>query len=244
MRLRWDCLIEGRLPSMYIKVIRPMLKESGTRVSIERFGRDFIEKLLQITHKQWLFRNSRKHYRGFEGLTEAQHYRIFDEMDELRWVDPMTLLPCHQHLLELNLGYFGDCSSRQRQLWITKMRSAVSAAERVRSGKYVSHGLKNFMTPRKPPTSLHRSALGSKVYRSTSRSTSIGQVRPTSHSKRSEWMSHYETDWTVCFHTVPGLAAGALPYQADKKDSALPFFPSTRPVNKNININRMGNFIS
>ena len=35
-RLRWDCLIEGRLPSMYIEVIRPMLKESGTRVFWQR----------------------------------------------------------------------------------------------------------------------------------------------------------------------------------------------------------------
>ena len=120
----------------------------------------------------------------------------------------------------------------------------MSAADKVRGGSYIPQGLKNLMTPRNPPTRLRRSAQGSLVYRSTTRRTTIGQVRPNSHSQRSERLSHFETEWTSRFRKVSGPVAGALPHQADKKDSALPFFTPTRPVNQNININRMGNLIS
>ena len=129
-------------------------------------------------------------------LTEAGHYRIFDDMEELSCVDPMTLLPCHQHLLELDLGSFGDCSSRQRQLWITKILSAISATEKVLSGKFVSQGLTNLMTPRNPPTRLCRSALGSKVHKSTTRCTTI-MARSGQLLTLPEWMDFSPwRDWT------------------------------------------------
>ena len=129
-------------------------------------------------------------------LTEAGHYRIFDDMEELSCVDPMTLLPCHQHLLELDLGSFGDCSSRQRQLWITKILSAISATEKVLSGKFVSQGLTNLMTPRNPPTHLCRSSLGSKVHKSTNRCTTI-MARSGQLLTLPEWMDFSPwREWT------------------------------------------------
>ena len=146
-------------------------------------------------------------------------------MEELSCVDPMTLLPCHQHLLELDLGSFGDCSSRQRQLWITKILSAISATEKVLSGKFVSQGLTNLMTPRNPPTHLCRSALGSKVHKSTTRcAPPLWPGQANFSLSRSEWISHLdESERTTCFHTVPSPAASALPLRVDEKDSALPF---------------------
>ena len=54
-RIGYSRLVEGRIASMSLKGIRPMLKEVGLRLSPQRWGRDFVAKLLNITHKQWVF---------------------------------------------------------------------------------------------------------------------------------------------------------------------------------------------
>ena len=63
-----------------------------------------------ITHRQWMFRNSLVHFKKLEGMTEDQHLKIFDEVEELMTVDPMELLPKHQHLLEGDFGALGKDS--------------------------------------------------------------------------------------------------------------------------------------
>ena len=91
--------------------MKPVLLDSGRYISRERWGRGFVEHLLQITHKQWLFRNSRKHFRRVDSLTEAEHTKIFQEMLDLMHTDPEDLLPRHQHLLEMDFGALSEGSS-------------------------------------------------------------------------------------------------------------------------------------
>ena len=79
--------------------------------AVDLLGRGFIEHLLQLTHKQWLFRNSRKHFRRVDGLTEAEHTKIFQEMQDLMHTDPEELLQRHQHLLEIDFGALSKGSS-------------------------------------------------------------------------------------------------------------------------------------
>ena len=87
-----------------------------------------------ITHRQWIFRNSHVHFKKLEGMTEAQHLKIFDKVEELMTVDPIELLPKHRHLLEGEFGTLGENSSAARQNWIASMESALSVAKHVYSG--------------------------------------------------------------------------------------------------------------
>ena len=72
-QLGWDSLLEGRICSLFIEQAREYLKEIGSYMTAEKWGRLFITKLLNITHKQWIFRNSHVHYKKLDGMTEAQH---------------------------------------------------------------------------------------------------------------------------------------------------------------------------
>ena len=81
--------------------MKPVLLESNTYLSPEHWGNEFTEHLLQLTHTQWLFRNSRKHFKRLDGLKEAEHNHLFSEMRELMHTDPNDLLPRGQHLLEV-----------------------------------------------------------------------------------------------------------------------------------------------
>ena len=75
------------------------------------------------------------HYKKSAGMTEEQHLDIFAEVKELMWADPMILLPKHYHLLKNDIGHLGQCTYVKRSNWITLVESALSAAERVYSGK-------------------------------------------------------------------------------------------------------------
>ena len=167
-RLRWDCLLEGRISTIWLEVVKPLLAESGSYLSPIRWGQQFIEKLLNITHKQWIFRNSHVHYR-IEGLTPVEHNKIFDKIEELMYTNPDELLPCHKHLLETDFGRLGEGSPVDRQYWIVSIESALKAAERVRSGQIVRGTMPIYNKPRRRRVIPTTRANGSIVYRRTSR---------------------------------------------------------------------------
>ena len=85
---------------------------SPYQVQVQAWGtRGLMEKLIQITHSQWIFRNSHVHFKKLEGMTKEQHLETFCRVEELMWEDPMSLLPRRRHLLEENLGELGECST-------------------------------------------------------------------------------------------------------------------------------------
>jgi len=134
-RLGWDNFVEGRISKLFVEVVQVDLERIQSRLTPEKWCKTFIQKLLQLTHKQWLFRNSHTHYKKLEGLTPAQHELIFEKVKNLMWTDPADLLDQHHHLLQEDFGELGAGNSGARLQWAASMGSAIAAAEHVRSGK-------------------------------------------------------------------------------------------------------------
>jgi len=67
-------LVEGRISTLLLEAVKPFLTQNRRR-SIDRWGCGFVETLINITHKQWLFQNSKKHHKVADGLTVEQHER-------------------------------------------------------------------------------------------------------------------------------------------------------------------------
>ena len=89
---------------------------------------------MQMTHKQWLFRNAHVHYKKLEGLTMSDHERIYDRVLELRLTDPASLLDQHQYLLDADFLELGEGPTLHRQGWIASVESALASANFVSSG--------------------------------------------------------------------------------------------------------------
>ena len=85
-------------------------------------------------HKQWLFRNAHLHYKNLEGLTMADHERIYDRVLELRLTNPAKLLDQHQYLLDTDFLESGEGPTLHRQSWIASVESALASASFVSSG--------------------------------------------------------------------------------------------------------------
>jgi len=177
--LQWDCFLEGRISPLWISLMKPVLIESGLRLPPEKWGRQFVELLLQITHKQWIFRNNGVHYRGLDGLTQAEHDKIFDRVEELMFTDPDYLLPKHHHLLSQDFEELAEGSAIDQQYWIVSMESAISAKRAVNEGRANPAGLAQLTSSRRRPGR-----------RSTARTSAASSPRTTQAPVRGHTNQH------------------------------------------------------
>ena len=60
-RLGWDCFVEGRISRVFLRVVEASLSASGSQQTSTNWCQKLVGHLLQITHKQWIFRNSQVH---------------------------------------------------------------------------------------------------------------------------------------------------------------------------------------
>ena len=124
-----DNCLEGRVVVNLIHLQAGFLHHAGAYMHICTWAKKFIQLLLNITHRQWLYRNARIHLRTVEGKTEKEHLQIIDEVRDMMLVDPATLLPEHRKLLELDFLKLGAGFTIDRQYWLAQMRTAVDVAE-------------------------------------------------------------------------------------------------------------------
>ena len=50
-RIIYDGLVEGRIEKIGLEIVRSMLKETEQQMSAQQWGRKFVTKLFNITHK-------------------------------------------------------------------------------------------------------------------------------------------------------------------------------------------------
>ena len=112
--LDWDSFVEGRITINFLSAVKPTLSGRRRRLTPKKWCQQLISKLLQITHKQWLFRNSDVHYKKLEGMTAKRHEEIIAQMQDLMWTDPSELLDRHRNLLEEDFEALGDGTSGER----------------------------------------------------------------------------------------------------------------------------------
>jgi hypothetical protein len=131
-RLGWENFTEGRICNSLFQVQQSWLTKTGFQRSITTWSRRFICKVLNITHRQWLYRNARIHIKVSEGLTQPAHDTIMSRVSTLMGTDPLELLPCHRQLLDWDFEELGQGSTVDRQYWIANMESALQASRKKR----------------------------------------------------------------------------------------------------------------
>ena len=121
----------GMVPLFSI-IQQEALLESGSSITILTWSSQFVIRLLQITHRQWSFRNAAVYLKKLEGRTESEHEKIFNEVQQIMMlIDPSSLLPCHQTLLEEDFLELGRGPTRDRIHWLNRIESAVAARRAV-----------------------------------------------------------------------------------------------------------------
>ena len=110
-RLGWDCMMEGRIPKLFVDHQRTHLAHTDTRMTAKRWARGLIQRLLQMTHKQWLLRNAKVHIKRKGTLTKEEHGKLLHKIESLMWTDPDDLLPEDHNLLNEDFDMLGKASA-------------------------------------------------------------------------------------------------------------------------------------
>jgi hypothetical protein len=127
--LGWDCFLEGRIPQSLVDYQKLSLRLCESFWKIRTWSSNCVQYLLNITHRQWLYRNARLYLRKLDGMTTEEHLEVIDLVKDMMLVDPADLLPCHRSLLRVDFEQLGQGSSIDRKLWLTKMHSAIAASQ-------------------------------------------------------------------------------------------------------------------
>ena len=133
--LRWDNFMEGRICKSLFQLQAQTLTAESSNWTIKSWSCQFIKRILNITHRQWLYQNARIHIRLSDGLTEPEHKNIIQLVHNLLHTDPNDLLPQHRHLLQQDFQQLGEGPSLDRQYWIKSMQSALETADIVGYGR-------------------------------------------------------------------------------------------------------------
>ena len=126
--LGWDSFVEGRISKEWGKVVKTEMRNWKGNIDEKKWGAELVDKLLQLTHRQWILRNTETHFKLPDGWTLAEHEGIFNDALALwRTLDPDELLERHQHLLKTSDDELGKCSTLRRRLWTADVESAMKA---------------------------------------------------------------------------------------------------------------------
>ncbi len=93
--LGWDSLLEGRISAHWLTLVATFLLKTGRNLLPHAWGTQFITRLINIIHKQWIYRNLVIHYHGQDGLMIPEHHEIINRVEAHALTDPDRLLPRH-----------------------------------------------------------------------------------------------------------------------------------------------------
>jgi len=146
-KLGWDSLMEGRISHRLIEVLSPLIVSSRVR-SVKKWARELVKLLVDMTHEQWLYRNSKVHQK-IDGLTEWEHEELYSKVARLMETRLESLLPCYRHLLsDMNFRKLGEGRASSRQMWVTRMEAAIVSSRVISSGVGVRGCTRRFYVQR------------------------------------------------------------------------------------------------
>jgi hypothetical protein len=77
-RLGWENFIMGRISTTLFHLQSNYLQQIRSNLSMKSWSCQFIQKVLNITHRQWLYRNACIHIRLVENMTKLDHNKVKD----------------------------------------------------------------------------------------------------------------------------------------------------------------------
>lgn len=108
-------------------------------MKLRTWSRHLVQKLWNITHHQWTYRNAQVHLRKLENRAVDEHMEVIEEVRKMMLVDPGELLPQHQALLEQFFLHLGRATMETRLHWLNEMESAIKSKRAIMGSTLDEH---------------------------------------------------------------------------------------------------------
>ena len=101
--------------------------------------RHFISRLLQVSHSQWVFRNTALHGAVRGTIKLQRRHEVLQEIEKLSEVDPEEVAAESRFLLEMDFSTLARAPVERQSYWVYAMKAAWKAGKR-RAGKVSKMG--------------------------------------------------------------------------------------------------------
>ncbi len=101
-------------------------------------------RLHNVIHKQWMYQNSVKHYKGKDGHTISQHHAILNHVEENSMANLEILLPQHRFLYNTDFAALDSGPTSHCLLCLVDMEAAVVTSWLTLSGTLTPEAMTYF----------------------------------------------------------------------------------------------------
>ena len=123
----WRNLMEGRVSTRFYSVQQRHLLSTGSRMNGDDWMQGFINRLLNISHSQWLLRNFTLHDRQYGFKRTKDRAEVLLRIEELMHTDPNRIPEHSRFLLEIDLSHPASSSFDTQSYWVAAMEAARGA---------------------------------------------------------------------------------------------------------------------
>jgi hypothetical protein len=125
----WREFTEGHISTHFYTIQAFHLTMSSSYLNGEDWTKQFISKILQITHSQWIFRNVSLHDRTQGYLRNKKADEILHIINELSEVSPEEIPENSRFLLEINFSDLKKSHLETQTYWTLAMDAAIRAQD-------------------------------------------------------------------------------------------------------------------
>jgi hypothetical protein len=127
-RIRWVEFLHGKVSTTIRQIQQAHCSITNTRINGGNWMTQFVGRLMDISHSQWLYRNFTLHHRKKGYLRQQTTDLIQQEVDQLSKVSNLDILPESCYLLELPARPSEDSTATHDASWVLAMRAAQQSA--------------------------------------------------------------------------------------------------------------------
>ena len=122
--------MEGKVSLELFKLQSKSLACSPSRLSSGNWAKQFITRILHISHGQWIFCNTSLHHETQGYLRLQERTATLATIDHLSTIDPVNIPDKSKYLLEMEFSSLRNNSLEQQSFWVYAMKAAFSAGRR------------------------------------------------------------------------------------------------------------------
>jgi hypothetical protein len=133
----WRLFTEGNISTHFYEIQRFHLTMSNNVLNGTDWTKQFISRLLQITHSQWVYRNISLHNKHQGYLRNKQAALLLQEIESLADLSPDEVPETSRFLLEINFTELTRSHIETQKYWVLAVNATILAVrkERARGAK-------------------------------------------------------------------------------------------------------------
>ena len=122
--------MEGRVVRSVFALQAKALHGVQGAPDIPTWSKQFIDRVLHISHSQWIFRNYSLHDTSSGLLRRLERANLLDEIADLAETDVSEVPSEHRYLLEIDFSAMANATTERQSYWILAMKAPRKAGRR------------------------------------------------------------------------------------------------------------------